>query len=274
MEVTSTTIQRLASLQQLKNAKVKAVESEEFMAAQKLHEEMMQIETKSELDGSFSMEALLGAREQMVLEESFNAAQVIQDKIDTIRLRRSSYSGLSGLKVGRQDEFLGRAELSLEKIPAALQKKERVTWFHTLSLVDNGIAGDTHCSKLVVKITLLNDVKETQNAIDFTVSVVEVKGLPYAFSHSVTSSFFLKDLSEEYVSKELKMTVNPVFNFSRRFAFASLTPSLSNWFCSPDTISFQVKGLESPLSPSNLYFQAVPVQGYPRRSSMMSQSLR
>eukprot|EP01059_Diplonema_ambulator_P030299 TRINITY_DN5139_c0_g1_i3.p1 TRINITY_DN5139_c0_g1~~TRINITY_DN5139_c0_g1_i3.p1 ORF type:complete len:881 (+),score=354.66 TRINITY_DN5139_c0_g1_i3:63-2705(+) len=260
-------VEQGSNLEDLQQAKQRAIENEDFTEAQRLTEEIKALQAMP----SVSLDELMAARQRAIAADDFGEAQKIQAQINSLKMQQGrqiaatprephmmGMPGPAGVSAtprtlgnedltqgGTRQMFVGRASISLR----FLVQGNSPTKYFTLPLeCDASIKLDGAPPQLLVSIYQLDKKgKPDDGRIDFVVHVLQAKGIPKAYSHAVHCKYVFKWGEKDfYKSNEVKMSTDPEFDYKKRYAFPQLTEQLYGWFTSENVMTFEVIGLGPP----------------------------
>jgi hypothetical protein len=149
--------------------------------------------------------------------------------------------------------YIGRAKVSLKSVI------EQTSNYLTLPLVSDMVVDTTGSQpQLIVNIypvdakgcSTLDSARNRSgpkellgHRVDFVVHIICAKGIPKAFSDCVYCKYVYKWAEKDsYKTNDIKDSVDPEFDFKKRFAFSKMNQGLVDYFMSDNVITFEVIG--------------------------------
>eukprot|EP01063_Lacrimia_lanifica_P032888 TRINITY_DN5710_c0_g1_i1.p1 TRINITY_DN5710_c0_g1~~TRINITY_DN5710_c0_g1_i1.p1 ORF type:complete len:884 (+),score=396.15 TRINITY_DN5710_c0_g1_i1:78-2729(+) len=271
-------IQNGHSVEDLTEAKRKAVAADDFAEAQRLSEE---IQAVAQANSGESVDALQQKKKDAIQAENFPEAQKLQAQINVLKARQASMAkmkremgsdyalptprpGLDGAVMQATKMFVGTAGCSLQFI-IDKDSKDASRYFTMPLKVPQGVEIDEGSPpQLTVNIYKMERKADQPDdgRVDFVINVVSASGIPKEFSKSVHCKYVFKwDVSNVYKSSERLDTPDPEFNYKKRYAFPKLTDQLENWFKMDEVVTFEVIGVAKACSPAHV--DAAALKGGP-----------
>eukprot|EP01062_Namystynia_karyoxenos_P007739 TRINITY_DN12717_c2_g1_i1.p1 TRINITY_DN12717_c2_g1~~TRINITY_DN12717_c2_g1_i1.p1 ORF type:complete len:997 (+),score=386.78 TRINITY_DN12717_c2_g1_i1:99-2993(+) len=144
--------------------------------------------------------------------------------------------------------FIGRASVSLDFL---VDPSGQASKFMTLPLdCEAGIQLGPDPPQLAVNVYQMQPQGQPPKRFalgeraDFVVHVIGARGIPEMYSHTVFCKYVFKwGERDSYKTPELKNTVEPNFDFKKRFAFPKMTETLMGWFKQPGVLTFELIGI-------------------------------